>query len=115
MSQLLPAIPVNLMESKNRALLKKELPRKTITVPGTPRTCDLLVRSPFEPSSANSHLATSTNIFNELQPLASAPLYAKIGLFPWRIVTRLSQANASKHEPLLLFTVFRHQFRAQFM
>jgi len=60
MSQLLPAIPVNLMESKNRALLKKELPRKTITVPGTPRTCDLLVRSPVEPSSANLHLATST-------------------------------------------------------
>ena len=62
--------------------------------PGTTRTCDLLVRSPVGTSSANSHLATSTNIFNELQPPVSAPIYAEIGLFPARIVTRLSQATS---------------------
>jgi hypothetical protein len=63
---------------------------------------------PVGPSSDNSHLATSTNIFNELQPPAGAPIYAKIGLFPARIVTRLSQANALKHESLPLFLAFCH-------
>src|SRR5262249_47342326 len=115
MSQLVPALPVILMESKNRALLKQQLPRKTITVHGTPRTCDVYARSPPGYCRAKSHLTTSTNIFNELQLLAGAPVYTKISLFPGRIVTRLSQANAMKHEPLPLFTVFRHLFRAQFM
>jgi hypothetical protein len=57
-----------------------------------------LVRSPVGPSSANTHLATSTNIFNELQPLATAPVSVKIGLFPSRIVTRLSQETTLRPE-----------------
>src|SRR5215475_13641124 len=85
-----------------------------LDAPGTTRTCDRLVRSPLKPFRAKSHLSTFVNVFNELQPLAGAPVYAEIGPFPARIVTRLSQANASKNEPLPLFTVFRHLFRAQF-
>jgi hypothetical protein len=46
-----------------------------------------LVRSPVGPSTAKSHLTTSTNIFNELQPQAGALIYTEIGLFPERIVT----------------------------
>jgi hypothetical protein len=59
-------------------------------------------------------LATTTNIYNELQPQASAPVSVKIGLFPARIVTRLSQAKAPKPYPLPLFTVFCHLYQAQF-
>jgi|SRR5215468_7479676 len=51
--------------------------------------------SPVGPSSANSHLTTSTNIFNELQPQVSAPIHAKICQIPGSIVTRLSQKFAS--------------------
>jgi hypothetical protein len=56
-------------------------------------------------------LATTINIFNELQPLTSAPIYAEIGLFPARIVTRLSQAKAMKPESLPLFTAFTIYFK----
>jgi hypothetical protein len=43
-------------------------------------------------------LATTTNILNELQPLAIAPIYTEIGLFPARIVTRLSQENGHRSD-----------------
>jgi hypothetical protein len=68
--------------------------------PGMTRTCDLLVRSPLGQFSVNSHLATSFNIFNELQPLTGAPVYTDLGLFPARIVTRLSQEIIPRNELL---------------
>ena len=67
---------------------------------------------PFKPFSANSHLPTAINIFNELQPLANAPLQAKIGLFP-RIVTILLQASALEPESLPPFTAICHLFQEQ--
>jgi hypothetical protein len=68
--------------------------QETAPLSGTTTSASLIYSSPVGASSANSHLATSINIFNELQPQASAPIYAKIGLFPARIVTRLSQEIA---------------------
>jgi hypothetical protein len=119
------ALLILLANSPNKELMRfirpnlKNLRAETefansIIVAESLRTCDLLVRSPVGPSSANSHLTTSTNIFNELQPQASALIYTEIGLFPARIVTRLSQANAWKPEPLPLVTAFRHLFQEQF-
>jgi hypothetical protein len=64
-----------------------------LNAPGTTRTCDLLVRSSLDGRIKKSHLTTSTNIFNELQPLVSAAIYANLGLFPVIVVTRLSQAK----------------------